>query len=142
EGAACGATGRELGEIRRAQADAHRWEGRGKESAAASAEAMELLEAGSVAWCKAAETCAAASLAEVLSEAELARLVEVLLEVEARPGAEVALCGALCMFARSMFLLSRFDDGRRVFAKIEPLVESLGGKERGVVALFANLRAV
>jgi tetratricopeptide (TPR) repeat protein len=41
-----------------------------------------------------------------------------------------------------MFLLSRFDAGRRLFARIEPLIDSFGGKERVAIAQFAHLRAV
>src|SRR5207237_9611727 len=118
------------GELRRVQADAHRWSGRVVEAAACGGEAMDLLEPGSVGWCKAAEACALAPLTEGVTDdhARSNRLIERLLEVEPRAGAAVVLCGAMCMLARSMFLISRFDAGRRIFAKIEPLVASFGGR--------------
>ncbi len=144
EGIAAGATDRELGELRRVQADAHRWSGRVAEAAQCGAEAMDRLEPGSIGWCKAAESCALAAVAEGLSDdhAGTERLTAQLLEVEPRDGATVVLCGAMCMFARSMFLVSRFEAGRRLFARLEPLVASLGGEERAINAQFANLRAV
>jgi tetratricopeptide (TPR) repeat protein len=142
-GLACGAAGEDRGELLRVQADAHRWSGRVVEASAAGAEAMELLEPGSIGWCKAAEACASAPPAqsdEVL--ARTGRLIDRLLEVGPLPGAAVFLCGAMCTLARSMYLLSRFHAADRLFARIEPLAASFGGTERAALAQFTHLRAV
>ena len=143
-GIACGAAARDLGELRRVQADAHRWSGRVDEAAACGAQAMDLLEPGSVGWCKAAEACSVALVAEGLSgdEARVQRLVQQLLDAPDPPGAAVFRCEAMCMLARSMFLLSRFEEGHRLFARVDPLVDSFGGAERVAIAQRAHCRAV
>jgi tetratricopeptide (TPR) repeat protein len=144
EGIACGAAGGELGELQRVKADAHRWSGRVAPADDCAAAAMVLLEPGSVGWCKAAETCAVAATSQGSNGApgRVEELIERLLAAPEHPGSAVFLCGALCMLARSMFLLSRFEDGRRLLARIEPLVASFGGKERVAIAQVSHLRAV
>jgi tetratricopeptide (TPR) repeat protein len=143
EGVACGASGKDLGELRRVQADAHRWSGRVADAAACGREAMDLLPPGSIGWCKAAEACASVPVAEGAADGHgrTERLIDRLLEAEPQGGAAVVLCGAMCMLARTMILLSRFDAARRLLARIEPLVESFDGKERLAIAQLANVRA-
>lgn len=144
DGISCGASGTDLGELRRVQANVHRWAGRTLEAARCGAEAMELLPPGSVGWCRAAEACALAAVTEGLADdrARTERLISRLLEVEPLEGATAHLCVAMCMLARSMFLVSRFDVGRSLYARIEPLVASLGGQDLFVEAQLAQMRAV
>ncbi len=76
-GIACGAEGELRGAMRLLQAEAHRWRGEQAEAQAASAEAITLLEPGSIGWCEAAVELAGATsrLGDVAKMGEMSKEV-------------------------------------------------------------------
>jgi hypothetical protein len=117
-GAACGASGAELGALRLLQAEAHGWRGDHAERRRVAAEALAALPPGSAKWFQAAGDVAAAARALGENEAVAAVCADLL----ATPGEPAPRAVALARAARAAYLFGDVALGGRLLAGADPAV--------------------
>lgn len=137
KGVRCGAGGEELGELRRIQAEAHKWKGDNLAAEEAAYDALGRLPEGGASWYVAVGEAAAAS-GKLGHGEELEGLVAVLRGPEPESGAMAARTVALARTTTQLVLAGRVDSADALLAELE----AAGADDPAVAGWVREARAV